>query len=50
MNLVGFLYSALAIITWATVLVHQYRKKGYTIPDAQERAYSLMWSEEIPFD
>jgi len=31
-------------------LVFQYRKKGYTIPEAQERAYSQMLSEEIPFD
>jgi len=31
-------------------LVHQYRKKGYSIPDAQAKAYSQLWSEEIPFD
>jgi hypothetical protein len=31
-------------------LVYQCRKKGYTIPDAQERTYAQMWSEEIPFD
>jgi hypothetical protein len=31
-------------------LVHQYRKKGYLLPDAQVRAWSQLWSEEIPFD
>jgi hypothetical protein len=31
-------------------LVHKLRKKGYTLPDAQQRAYAQLWSEEIPFD
>jgi hypothetical protein len=31
-------------------LVHQLRKKGYLLPEAQERAWSQLWSEEIPFD
>jgi hypothetical protein len=31
-------------------LVHLFRKKGYTLPDAKERAYSQLWSDEIPFD
>jgi hypothetical protein len=31
-------------------LVHDLRKQGYSIPDAQEKAYTQLWSEEIPFD
>jgi hypothetical protein len=31
-------------------LVYQYRKKGCLLPDAQARAYSQLWSEEIPFN
>jgi len=31
-------------------LVLQLRKKGFKLPDAQEKAYSQLWSEEIPFD
>jgi glutamate-1-semialdehyde aminotransferase len=31
-------------------LVHQLRKKGILLPEAQARAYSQMWSEEIHFD
>jgi hypothetical protein len=31
-------------------LEHWYRKKGYTLPDAQDRGYSQLWSEEKPFD
>lgn len=32
------------------LLVHQLRKKGYTVPEAQKIAYSQLWCEEIPFD
>jgi hypothetical protein len=31
-------------------LVHQLRKKGYKLAEAQEMAYIQLWNEEIPFD
>jgi hypothetical protein len=32
------------------LLVNRLRKQGYTIPDAQEKAYNQLWCEEIPFE
>jgi hypothetical protein len=32
------------------LLVHLLRKQGCSIPDAQEKAYNQLWSEEIPFE
>ena len=31
-------------------LVNMFRKRGYSIPEAKEKAYSQLWCEEIPFD
>lgn len=32
------------------LLVHQLRKKGYSVPDAQKMAYDQLWCDEIPFN